>query len=381
MKRKKWTEAEEETLINKYSDLLNSGTLPKLKTREKKFQPIADQVNTLHNLKDPISFPFRWSWRDVSIKVQNMRHQYLGVKQKIRVSDDEFLWDDAVDHWVNFFKYKDVFGDVELLDNSNNTVSNYLNGRSLISDDDDEDDEDEDCNGAASDCKDWDGINDVTGNGGDHCEEGNSGFVKRKRLKKEGFGFLGTQLLELRDVIGKKEERERKRRFIEEEKFEVLDDKIREREIRNEDRLRELEERMEAREMEWEERQRAMDKRETERRLRVEREFDEDRRRWLMKMEEKREEEEMGFKERMIQLQIEHEKQVMQMNVESCQNQMQVLGVLVRVVCQFFGSGNDGLSNGIGSISTPHQDHLHPGNLVSDDNGKPDGNTNSHHFM
>ncbi|MCL7028052.1 hypothetical protein MKW94_019307 [Papaver nudicaule] len=381
MKRKKWTEAEEETLINKYSDLLNSGTLPKLKTREKKFQPIADQVNSLHNLQDPISFPFRWSWRDVSIKVQNMRHQYLGVKQKIRVSDDEFNWNDAIDHWVNFFKYKDVFGDIELLDNNN--VANYLNRRSFISDDEDEDEdgeeeeEEEECNGVvgvASDCKDWDGIDD---RGGERREEGDSRLVKRKRLKKQGLGFLGTQLLELRDVIGKREERERKRRFIEEEKCEAVDDKVREIEIRNEDRMRDLEERMEVRELEWEERQRAMDKREMERRIRVEREFEEGRRRWLMKMEEKREEEEMGFKERMIQLQIEHEKQIMQMNVEACQNQMQVLGALVRVVCQFFGSGNDG----IGSISTPHQDHLHPGNLVGDDNGKPDGNSNSHHFM
>ncbi|KAI3992733.1 hypothetical protein MKX01_021694 [Papaver californicum] len=40
-----------------------------------------------------------------------------------------------------------------------------------------------------------------------------------------------------------------------------------------------------------------------------------------------------------------------------------------------------GLNSGIGSIATPHQDHLHPGNLVGNDNGKPDGTTNSHHFM
>ncbi|KAK8579805.1 hypothetical protein V6N13_142975 [Hibiscus sabdariffa] len=86
MKRKKWSELEEQTLLSKYSDLLNSGTLSKLKTIEKKFKPIADHVNSIH----PVTFPFKWSWRDVSIKVQNMRHQYLGEKQKIRISKDEF---------------------------------------------------------------------------------------------------------------------------------------------------------------------------------------------------------------------------------------------------------------------------------------------------
>ncbi|KAM7496554.1 hypothetical protein LguiA_020968 [Lonicera macranthoides] len=89
MKRKKWSELEEQTLLTKYSDLLNFGTPAKLKTREKKFKPIADHVNSIHHLQDPINFLFRWSWRDVSIKVQNMRHQYLGVKQKIYKSKKE----------------------------------------------------------------------------------------------------------------------------------------------------------------------------------------------------------------------------------------------------------------------------------------------------
>ncbi|KAK8691810.1 hypothetical protein V6N13_075306 [Hibiscus sabdariffa] len=95
MKRKKWSELEEQTLLSKYSDLLNSGTLSKLKTIEKKFKPIADHVNSIHHLQDPVTVPFKWSWRDVSIKVQHMRHQYLGVKQKIRISKDEFNWKDV----------------------------------------------------------------------------------------------------------------------------------------------------------------------------------------------------------------------------------------------------------------------------------------------
>ncbi|KAK9046917.1 hypothetical protein V6N11_052787 [Hibiscus sabdariffa] len=106
MKRKKWSELEEQTLLSKYSDLLNSGTLSKLKTIEKKFKPIADHVNSIHHLQDPVTVPFKWSWRDVSIKVQHMRHQYLGVKQKIRISKDEFNWKDGDNHWENLLKYK-----------------------------------------------------------------------------------------------------------------------------------------------------------------------------------------------------------------------------------------------------------------------------------
>lgn len=124
MKRKKWSELEELTLLNRYYDLLNSGALAKLKTREKKFKPIADHVNSVHHLQDPVNFPFKWTWRDVSIKVQNMRHQYLGVKQKIRVSNNEFNWDDGENHWENFLKYKEVFGDVELEVKSNSISNN-----------------------------------------------------------------------------------------------------------------------------------------------------------------------------------------------------------------------------------------------------------------
>ncbi|KAM7514738.1 hypothetical protein LguiA_004321 [Lonicera macranthoides] len=39
MKRKKWFELEEQTLLTKYSNLFNSGTLAKLKTREKNSNP------------------------------------------------------------------------------------------------------------------------------------------------------------------------------------------------------------------------------------------------------------------------------------------------------------------------------------------------------
>ncbi|KAL5167388.1 Pentatricopeptide repeat-containing protein [Glycine soja] len=80
--------------------LLRSRTLAKLKTREKKFKPVAEHVNAVHRLLDPASLPFKWSWRDVSIK-------YLGVKQKICLSLHHFNWKDDNNHWENFLKYKE----------------------------------------------------------------------------------------------------------------------------------------------------------------------------------------------------------------------------------------------------------------------------------
>lgn len=116
MKRKKWTEAEEETLISAYSELVSTcGGISQLRTREKKFQPIADRVNSLHHFRDATAFPFRWTWRDVSIKIQNMRHQYLGVKLKLPSSSaaEGPDWDHALHLWPNFLRYKAVFGDID----------------------------------------------------------------------------------------------------------------------------------------------------------------------------------------------------------------------------------------------------------------------------
>ncbi|CAM6123211.1 unnamed protein product [Calypogeia fissa] len=149
MRRKKWSEEEEQTLISKYGEMARAGTLAKLKTREKKFEPIAAHVNAVHHFRDNVSFPWEWSWRDLSVKIQNMRNQYLGVKQKIRRSPhaatsnggctnkelgvggaggcgvysgnaggqlllDEYDWTEGIVHWSNFLRYKEVFGDVEL---------------------------------------------------------------------------------------------------------------------------------------------------------------------------------------------------------------------------------------------------------------------------
>ncbi|KAF5175630.1 hypothetical protein FRX31_034777 [Thalictrum thalictroides] len=327
-----------------------------------------------------------------------MRHQYLGVKQKIRVSDDEFNWSDGQDHWTNFFKYKEVFGDVELdavggmskrgigsgggglleedgcysFGGNGNGNGNDVLGLGLDLDCEDFDDG---CDGN-DDADEGLGFSDGEEEGG----EENFGSIRGKRLKRDdGIGFLGSQVLELRDVMCRKEERRREREFRKEEEEMSRYERKWERENQNEERLREREERMEAREFELEERQKVWERRECERRIKVEREFEEDRRRFLMKMEEKREEEEMAWRERMVAMQIEHEKQMIQMHCDACQNQMQVLGVLVRLMCQFFGSGNDALG-GLGPLPPQVLHSLQQQGGLVGDNVKPDLNSDSH-FM
>ncbi|KAK2376958.1 hypothetical protein QL285_077694 [Trifolium repens] len=309
MKRKKWSELEEQTLISKYSELLNSGTLPKLKTREKKFKPIADHVNTVHHLHDPTTFPFKWSWRDVSIKVQNMRHQYIGVKHKIRLSSHshQFNWNDGLIHWENFLNYKQVFG-FEIDDSDSD------------SDHDDDDD------------------------------------VREEELKRLGLGVL-----KLREVMVKREERRREREFVKEkEEWKRKEFEFKKGECCCSETEREFELGMEETESRWA-------KREIEKRVRLEKELEEEKR-TRKKVEEKMEEEEMEWRERMVAMQIEHEKQMMQMHAEACQNQMQVLGVMARILCQIFGSGNDGLG-GAGLGTLPPQVLHHGGGLG---NVKPD---------
>uniref|UniRef100_A0A6P3ZII2 stress response protein NST1-like n=1 Tax=Ziziphus jujuba TaxID=326968 RepID=A0A6P3ZII2_ZIZJJ len=424
MKRKKWSELEEQTLLAKYAELLKLGTLAKLKTREKKFKPIAEHVNSMHHIHDPITFPFKWSWRDVSIKVQNMRHQYLGVKQKIRVSKDEFNWNDGENHWENFLKYKEVFGDVELdpkgkklCDNVNvfgdcgdlgfgidcEDLEEDGEEESLEGEDDDDDDEDVGghCgggsgggggggNGVGSDDDDDSGGgdgevgDDIVGSEGEFGPEreiGDVGFGRKRKLKKglavnRRLGVVSAQILELRDVVLKREERRRERDYKREKGEANKEEKRKEAEHRKEKRRNEREEGLDNRELELEEMQAMWERREYEKRLRLEREFNEEERWSRMKMEEKREEDEMEWRERMVGMQIEHEKQMMQLHAEACQNQMQILGLMARLVCQFVGWANDGLGGGLGSLPPQVLQNLqHPGGLG--DNGKSDANSPS----
>ncbi|KAJ9184067.1 hypothetical protein P3X46_007847 [Hevea brasiliensis] len=390
MKRKKWSEHEEQTLLTKYSDLLTSGTLSKLKTREKKFRPIADHVNSVHHLQDPVSFPFKWSWRDVSIKVQNMRHQYLGVKQKIRISKDEFNWKDGENHWENFLKYKEVFGDVELevkSKKSSDSCSNDLFkdcgdlGFGIDSEDLEEEEEEEDGEEEGEN-----GDDDNVNGGGEEegefgGEKGNDemGIPRKAKVKKglggnRRLGLLGAQVVDLRDVVMRREGKRREREFNREKCMLESEEKRRELELRRETRRNEREERLENWEMEFEEREMMWARRGFERQARVERELEEERKKRRI-MEEKREEEEMEWRERMVAMEIDHEKAMMQIQADAFQNQMQILGLMARLICQFFGA-NDGLGGGLGGLPPQVLQNLqHPGSLG--DNGKPDTNSPS----
>ncbi|XP_073299702.1 uncharacterized protein [Primulina huaijiensis] len=83
-----------------------------MKTGEKKYKPVALHVNYVHYSRDPVSCPWSWSWKDVSTKVQNMRHQYALVKQKIKkqessvggTGEEEFDWMEGTAHWSNFLR-------------------------------------------------------------------------------------------------------------------------------------------------------------------------------------------------------------------------------------------------------------------------------------
>ncbi|TYH73195.1 hypothetical protein ES332_D05G311800v1 [Gossypium tomentosum] len=360
MKRKKWSELEEQTLLSKYSDLLNSGTLSKLKTREKKFKPIADHVNSVHHLQDPITFPFKWSWRDVSIKVQNMRHQYLGVKQKIRISKDEFNWKDGENHWENFLKYKEVFGDVELEVKGKKGIESNGNGSDLFEDccdlgfaiDSEDFEEEEEDDGVGGDGDGDDGGDEKLGPEGEFGGEREFGDIGISRVRKsskgvggsKGFGLLGTQVLELRDGVVRREEKRKEREFAREKVEMEREHKRREVEFGKEKLWSEREERMEDWEMELEERELFCARKEGERRLRLEKELDEERRK-RREMEEKLEEEAIEWRERLL-------------------------------FCQFYSSANDGLAAGLGGLPPQVLQNLqHPGGLG--DNGKPDSSSPS----
>ncbi|PIN26778.1 hypothetical protein CDL12_00497 [Handroanthus impetiginosus] len=181
--------------------------------------------------------------------------------------------------------------------------------------------------------------------------------------------MAGAKVLELRDVImrreGKRIEREWNKEMTEMENEIARKD----REMRIEKQFKEREDEIYRKEMELEEMQMNWAKREFEKRMRLERELDEERRH-RMKLEEKWEEEEMEWRERIVEMQIEHEKQMMQLHANACQNQLQILGVVARLVCQFFGSTNDGLGGGMGTIPPQVLQNLqHPGGLGD---SKPD---------
>lgn len=184
--------------------------------------------------------------------------------------------------------------------------------------------------------------------------------------------MLGARVLELRDVMVKRDERRKEREFAREDAMAARQGGRREMENLKELRVREAEERLEERELELEEMKIRWARKEFDRQSRLERELDEERR-WRMKMEERREEEELEWRERMLSLQIEHEKQTMQMHADACQNQLQILGVMARFM---FGSAGDGLGGGLGGLPPQVLQNLqHPGPGDLGDNSKPGSNS------
>ncbi|CAN1160797.1 hypothetical protein LINPERHAP2_LOCUS23565 [Linum perenne] len=413
MKRKKWSESEEQTLLSKYNDLQSSGSLSKLKTREKKFRPIADHVNSVHHLQDPAAFPFRWSWRDVSIKVQNMRHQYIGVKQKIRASNGEFSWKDGENHWENFLRYKEVFGDVEVVESKSKRYFSMLSstdsselfrdcgefgdlGLGFDSEELEEEDElndgdscdDDEDRGSGDDCSNAGGEEEEEEEEDRNCEiptRDSSDKAKKGTLKgvSKRLGLLGAQVVDLKDMVVRREEKRREREFnLENSHFEK---KQRSSSSEKEDTSNS---KLEKWEMELEERELALEARELRNGYEIE--DIEEKRRKMRLMEEKREEEEMEWRERVLRMQIEHEKLIMQIQAEACQNQMQILGVMARLVCQFYGPGNDGLGGGLVGGLGAHQvlqnlqqqhHHHHPGGDELGGDGSKPGSSSPSEFL
>ncbi|GFY82576.1 hypothetical protein Acr_02g0008160 [Actinidia rufa] len=274
-RRKKWTEAEERTLIDKYGEMVCDGTLAKMKTREKKYRPIALYVNSVHHIRDPITYPWQWTWKDVSTKVQNMRHQYTLVKQKIKKNEfagdsgvEEFNWVEGLTHWSNFLRYKDVFGDVALVlmvmirwrcagDNNENgegfdDVGGH--GMEVVQFGDlghaEEGDFDVGFDGGENGVMGLDFEYDAeegddNHNGNNHSKEDGDDGLCMKMLSRAG------QLKELETRFEHREvERERERQRREHLRIEI----DREREKKWEEKAKEREEREKAREKEWEER-------------------------------------------------------------------------------------------------------------------------------
>ena len=106
-----------------------------------------------------------------------------------------------------------------------------------------------------------------------------------------------------------------------------------------------------------------------------------------LRREERREQENMEWMERVVEIQMEHEKQAMQMHADACQAQLQILGILARVVCQFLGPGSGGGDVGLPSQVVENFQHqqqqqqraMEEGetteSLAGHENGKNDGHS------
>lgn len=442
-KRKKWTEAEEKTLIDKYGEMVADGTLAKMKTREKKYKPIACYVNSVHHARDSIAYPWQWSWKDVSTKVQNMRHQYLLVKQKIKKpdgvvdnpvggecnGDDEFDWFEGLTHWSNFLRYKEVFGDVAVSYNGNNNNNNSNNSSDMmvVANEDRE-------NGGGfvggrgmeivefgqigqSGDGDFAGIDGgeygVLGlgfeydgeegegnyNGNDHVREEaddgllyeevepNGSTLKKKRkvlkgLEKKAFGFLVNQLGQLRELEARFEQREAERERERQKKENVRLELEKKWERKLEERENGREEREKA--SEKLRRQRileweAMEKESEERERRRKEEELIQEREWEERMHRRR----LEWKKRMDEMLNQHRAEMGQMQTRILHEQQNLTSQLLGIVSQWTGHPA-GLSDHTGAsnhyLSQMMQNLHHVNGMVHGD-GRVDGDNQDDQFI
>ncbi|KAJ8774187.1 hypothetical protein K2173_009618 [Erythroxylum novogranatense] len=433
-KRKKWTEAEEKTLIERYGDMVSDGTLAKMKTREKKYKPIALYVNSVHHVRDPVAYPWQWTWKDVSTKVQNMRHQYLLVKQKIKKPEfigledgrecnnaDEFDWVEGLTHWSNFLRYKEVFGDVPVACGSYCSNGNELmgvvtedreNGRGLLGGSTGMEIVEFEQMGTSAD-GDFHGIDggEMLGlgfdyereeaeenyNGNGQVRDGASGFIhgevrpngsssrKKKVLKgleKKVFGFLSNQLGQLREMETRFEqkevEREQERQRMEDARIEreqAYERKLEEREKEREERekAREQLRRQRLRELE------AMGKESEERERRREEEQLIHDREW----EERRNRRRLEWKKRMDEMLSQHRTEMGQIQTRLLHEQQNLMSQLLGIVSQWTGHPT-GLSDHTGAsshyLSQMMQNLHHVSGMVHGD-ARVDGDTQDDHFI
>ncbi|KAG6501279.1 stress response protein NST1-like [Zingiber officinale] len=375
MKRKKWRAEEEATLIREYAALLSPAArsslgallVARLRTREKKFQPIADRVNAAHNLRDPNAFPFLWSWRDISVKIHNMRHQFLHVKRKIHSLPTNLHDEHALHLWPNFIIYKQVFGDHHdpLHRPSLETAAldeNRFDDDSINEEDDGYDDVEEDDGVQLLDDfsysdqelmeKDERGIATTVDQGEESEELGlelpskDPSHFRRKKVE-----FFSSKMVEIGEIAMRREERRREKELVREEEY--LERELQKRAFVHQREMDEEEDRR----LQW-----------RKRRLR----------------EERREVEDMEWRERILVMQMEHEKQAMQMQADAFQAQMQMIAILVRIICQFLGGGAGGSDGGIGGmqhqVMQPQQQEQQesPETLVGD-NGKNGDDSTTHY--
>ncbi|KAG5226750.1 stress response protein [Salix suchowensis] len=394
------TEVEEKTLIEKYGEMVSDGTLAKMKTREKKYKPIALYVNSVHH-------------------VQNMRHQYMLVKQKIKKPEFSSMENSGcgggeLTHWSNFLRYKEVFGDLPVAYGTNGSNCSDLivvlnddreNGGGLLGGVRGMDMAEfgQIGNSADGDFAGIDGVRmgcwaEENCNGNDRVrEDGDDGFMyeepdpnmsnlrkKRKALKglrKRVFGFLSNQLGQLRDMEARFEQRELERERERQKRESIRAEREREWERKLEEREKEKEEMEKAREklmrqriQEWE----AMEKENEEREIRRREEDMIQEREWEERMNRKR----SGWKKSIDEMLNQHQAEMGQIQSRFLHEQQNLTGQLLGIVSQW--TAPTGLSDHTGAsnhyLSQMMQNLHHVNGMVHGDS-RVDGDTQDDHFI